>query len=178
MEALLQEGLGRAVPGDGLAYVRGVLAAMQAPLPKVLVSAWRACDRFLEFSPHQGRPASSGTIELVDHEIRGYWELAGRFPRSNIEGPRLRVSVELKLDAAIVKIREGRFVGLSAAAMAYRGDVRLKGAPEPIAEFASDRWEIPGGKIDFGKGWPIRPEFAAWTAHGDARPANNTAAAQ
>lgn len=155
---LVQARMADGVPGQGVAYVQRLLAALQTPLPRVLVAGWRTYDEFLAFAAApEGSPDRSGSVTLYDHEVESKWELAPRLHGRTLGGPRLVVGLTLGCDVGTVEVRDARFVALDAGALRYEGFVSVKDAPEELSRVGPERVPIPDGRFDFGEGWPVRP---------------------
>lgn len=157
-EALLRARFGSHLERVGVPYVRELAEALSTPLPRVLIAGWRTYEEFLPFTASDGRPASSGEVDLLEQETRARWEIAPRFEGEELSHPRLLIALTLGLEAGTVRVSEGRITGLRAGTLRYEGSLRFKDAPSELSTLGPAAWEIPGGHLDFGDGWPIRPE--------------------
>ena len=152
--------LGSGASGGGWEYLRRAVSTLDTPLPRVLVAGWRRYEELLAFAAAPGRPASSGEVDLWRYETKGFWKLSTRFPDVGVRGPSLAVTLSLALDAATIIIRTGRFAAVDAASMRYEADLRVDGAPDDILHIGPVHHALPDGRIDFGRGWPVRPGLA------------------
>jgi hypothetical protein len=155
---LLQSRLVRSVPGQGGEYLKRLIVALDTPLPRILVTGWRTYEECLRFAASlDGTPGRSGEVDLFDYEMKSRWEIAPRLEGKRLAGPRLLVGLTLGIDIGTVVIRDGRFTALEAVALRYDAFIQVKEAPKELATITPRQIEIPGGRLDFGDGWPIRP---------------------
>lgn len=158
VEELLPRAVERLAPGQAELFVRRLLTALDTPLPRVLVSGWRRYEELQAFADAEEPAARSGEARLLNHAVISAWEVAPSFDGETLAEPRLQVRVTLSLDAGVLEIRDGRFVGLRAATLTYEGRVRVRDAPRAVGTVGPRRLEIPGGRLDLDPGWPIRPQ--------------------
>lgn len=123
-DALLRARFGSHLERVGVPYVRELAEALSTPLPRVLIAGWRSYEEFLPFTAAEGRPASSGQVDLVDQETQGRWEIA----------------LTLGLEAGTVRVTRGRITGLRA--------VRAGGLPETVGR----KPRVPGSGVRPGPG--------------------------
>ena len=164
VEGAIERQLGDRFPGQGPAYLRKLLSALETPLPRVLVSGWRKYEQLLEFTAAEGRPASSGRAEIVDHEIDAYWEITPRFESGPLTGPSLLVALSLVLEAGTIVVQNGRFVALEAGELKYSGSLKIKDAPEQLAAIG------PGRSNSTAAGWTSGRDSQFDRARGTPRP--------
>lgn len=157
LSALISSRAGNAMGIKGADQIERLVGALTIPLPRVLVSAWRKYDEFLPFAATEERPASSGEVEVVDQEIEAHWELAPRVNNRELENPRIEVTLRIRIGAGTVEVERGRFAAIRAGTIDYDGSLRLKEAPEDLIAIEPASLKLPGGRLDFGGGWPIRP---------------------
>ncbi len=156
VEVLLSEELDGLYPNQGWPYMRDLLRALDTPLPRVLVTAWRSYEPLLDLVP-ESSPTQSGTVDLVQEEITAHWELAPRFKGRDLSGPRLVVDLKIEIDGASLVVEEGRIIELRAGTLTYGGSVSIKDAPENLATVGPTTVEVDESLLDFGDGFPIRP---------------------
>jgi hypothetical protein len=155
---LVEERLARGVPGQARGYVQRLLGVLETPLPRILVSGWRKYEEFLKFAlPSEDRAAHSGKVDLLDYEVKANWELAPRLAGKVLAGPRLLVGLTLGFALGTVEVRDARFVAMEAGALTYQGFLRVKDATKDVASVGPGELAIPGERLDFGDGWPVKP---------------------
>jgi hypothetical protein len=132
---------------------------LRTPLSSILADAWRTYAPFLEYcDPAKHPPGDTAEVELESHTVRSslrpYVEIV-------VDGKRVgridfQVEAEVRLDAAILLIRNARFMGLRAGRSTFAGTFALE---EVILARTEKRFPLPGS-ISFGDGIPIRPGVA------------------
>ncbi len=158
----LRDALGRVLPpGAERGGVGRVLAmlreALQVPLPRVLVAAWRRYEPFRKYVDPEAYPAGTESeVPLAPHTARCTLtpQVEVVVDGVVIDTLRFDATVALGLEAALVRIRDGRFVALRVGDCTVEGDVRFQGLVVARAEPGRER--IPG-EISLGAGLPIDP---------------------
>lgn len=158
VEAMIDDELGGTIAERGPAYLGKLRDALDSPVGRVLVASWRTYEEFLAFTADGDKPASSGEVDLIEHEVEAYWEIVPRLEGESLGGTRLLVTLTLGIESGTVSVRNGRIVGLAAGAVTYEGTVALRGVPGVVAEVGPGVIEPDGARLDFGEGWPIRPD--------------------
>jgi len=156
-ETLLAREFGRAMPGRGGEYVMRLVAALDTPVPRVFVSAWRRYEPFVRLAPTKDRPGSDGTVHLEDDIIRAHWELAPLVEGRRLSAPRLLVDVVLRCPALDVSVRGGRIVGVAPFALEFEAWMAFKGAPDQLSSVGPLTLDLTERELDFGEGFPIAP---------------------
>jgi hypothetical protein len=156
VESLLTVRFGPTATGQALQYTRRLLDALDTPVTRILVAAWRGWEPIVALATAPDPESRSGAVVLHHHETEARWELAPRFRGEELSGPRLLVSLTLGIDEGRVEVADGRIVALEAARIRYVGSLRLKEAPEELATVGPGDVGLPGGRITFGEGWVVR----------------------
>lgn len=167
-----------AVSGSAPALLEGALGQvhdrvdeiLSTPLSAILADAWRTYAPFLKYSdPAKYPPGDTVEVELETHTVRSslrpYVEVV-------VDGKRVcridfQVEVEVRLDAAILVIRNGRFMELRAGRSTFAGTFALE---EVVLARTEKRFPLPGA-ISFGDGIPIRPGVVPAPPEAPAAPA-------
>jgi len=155
-EVAIGQEFGRAFPGKGGEYLGRLIEALDTPLPRVLVTAWRSCDSILALAAGEGRPGGSRSVPLAHSQVKGHWELAPRLADRTLAGPRLLVDLVLDSHAVEVVVRDGRIVGVLPFSILVKGSVAFKGAPEKLFDVGPFSRTMSPAALDFGDGFPIR----------------------
>ena len=153
-----------ALSGSAPALLEGALGTVHervdeilgTPLSTILAEAWRAYAPFLKYcDPAKYPPGDTAEVELESHTVRSSLR---PFIEVVVDGKRVgridfQIEVEVRLDAAILVIRDGRFMELRAGRSTFAGTFALE---EVILARTEKRFPLPGS-IPFGDGIPIRP---------------------
>jgi hypothetical protein len=156
-EALLAREFGRAMPGRGGEYVTRLVSALDTPVPRVLVSAWRRYEAFLPLAATNEHPGGDGTVHLKEDIVRAHWELAPLLEGRRLSAPRLLVDLTLRCPALDVSVEGGRIVGVAPFALEFEASMAFKGAPEELFAVGPLTRQLSPKELDFGDGFPIAP---------------------
>jgi hypothetical protein len=144
---------------------------LSTPVSAILADAWRAYAPFFKYcDPVKYPPGDTAEVELDTHTVRSslrpYVEVV-------VDGKRVgridfQVDVEVRLDAAILVIRYGRFMELRAGRSTFAGRFAVE---EVVLAQTEKRFPLPGS-ISFGEdGIPIRPGVAPAPTEAPVAPA-------
>jgi hypothetical protein len=156
-EALLAREFGRAMPGRGGEYVARLMTALDTPVPRVLVSAWRRYEPFLWLASTPDRPGGDGTVHLEEDIVRTHWELAPLLEGRRLSAPRLLVDLILRCPELDVSVKGGRIVGVAPFDLEFEVSIAFKGAPEKLFSVGPMTLQLTERELDFGEGFPIAP---------------------